>query len=243
MALTNKKKQPNPNRPQARSSTPLESRRLLKRWRSWAEPLREELGNLFVSRELFRELASIVDANPGTLDPPTFLNWIRSNYVASIAIGIRRLTDTDKRSRSLGRLLVELYEHPGVLTREFHYSLYSTRTRELAQGAFDAAAGPRATDIPRRKVRSDLRAMEIAEQRVRRFVNKRIAHKGHPRDLRRGVTFLELHNALEVVDSIFLKYYRVLTANGLRTTEPVIQTNWKRPLHLPWIPPDARRDQ
>lgn len=110
------------------------------RWRSWMDRILDDLGDLLLKKQLFLELAEMIDAAPHARDPGAFLNWLVDNYVTAIAVGVRRATDTDHRSHSLGRFLYEAIQNPQVLTRAAHQRLYR-RLPWAADKTFDKIAG------------------------------------------------------------------------------------------------------
>ena len=80
--------------------------------------------------------------------PDAFLEWIQVNYVTAVAVGIRRITDSDRRSVSLGRLLYELIEHPRTVTRRSNRALYRGVSIVLAETSFDGIVGTRFSVLP-----------------------------------------------------------------------------------------------
>jgi hypothetical protein len=142
-------------------------------------------------------------------------HWMVNNYVESACIGIRRMTDPDSRSISLWRLLWELLRYPGAVTRRSQQSLYAAGGREVADLTFYNIAGPGKSFLPRSVIVRDIRAIEDVEERIRRFVNKRIAHIGPHGAIRRPPTFNEMHSSLDTLERVLLKYHTLLTAEGL----------------------------
>lgn len=210
---------------------------LRRKWRRWSRELVRDVGDLLWSRQLFDDLNEIGRHNPAIGKPPAFLDWIRANYAAAVSVGVRRLIDTDRRSISLGRLLFELIEHPGTITRAYHVSLYPIHLHEAAERSFDNLAGGGRRFVAERDVRSDLRRIENAAQRVYRLVNKRIAHKARPGALRRLPTYDELHRSLDMLDRLTVKYHVLLTAEGYSTCYATPQFTWTDVLAHPWLTP------
>jgi hypothetical protein len=75
---------------------------------------------------------------------------------------------------------------------------------------------------------------------VRRFVNKRVAHRAAERELRRLPRFNELDAAMDTIDRIFCKYNLLLTAEGMTTAFATRQYNWMEVLYEPWILPGSK---
>jgi len=190
---------------------------LRRKWRSWSRVLTREVGDLLWQRQIFLDLNEVGRHNDRIGEPSAFIDWIRLNYVVSTSVEIRRLTDLDPRSISIGRLLWELIAYPSVITRSAHRSLYSPGQVEIADISFDNLAGAGRDSLSSRSVRSDLRRLEDAEERVRRLVNKRFAHRAGPGAVRKQPTYQQLHGVLDVLDGVAVKYHILLTAEGLTT--------------------------
>jgi len=191
--------------------------------------------SLLGKRSIFWELQDIAKANPKILKPGAFFDWMCQNYIAAITVGARRFTDQDYRSRSLWRMLYEILENPGVINRRAHISLYRGVPMSMGNPTFDAVVGVGKQQLSQMQVRSDLRAIESANEKVRRFVNKRIAHFANPRDIRKFPTFNELDEALDKIDKILCKYNLLLRASGMTSAYAERQYDWMEVLKEPWI--------
>jgi hypothetical protein len=67
-------------------------------------------------RAVYREVGEIVRANDN-LPPSGFFTFLASTYASSQAVAVRRQSETSSRVVSLGRLLTEIAEDAGRLTR------------------------------------------------------------------------------------------------------------------------------
>jgi hypothetical protein len=208
-----------------------------RRLQSWLPGLIEDLSDLLGRREIFWELQEVVRNNERILSPAAFLQWMTTNYLISVNVGVRRLTDASADVHSLWRLLYEILRHPGVINRRANRALYGSAPFDLADRSFDNIVGPGRDLLNQQAVRADLRAIEDASERVRRFTNKRIAHRTLPHSIRRLPTYRELDQALDVLDKQLCKYNTLLTAGGLSTTHATRQYNWQEVLREAWIPP------
>lgn len=188
--------------------------------------------------ELFWDLQEVAKENPDVLHPGTFFDWMCRSHITALAVGIRSFIDFDKRSRSLARLLYELIEHPRAITRDWHVRMYRGTPigEELGHMSFNAVVGKRKDHVSVRMIRSDLRRIEQASERVRRFVNKRVAHRASPGAIRRLPRLNELDSALTVLDEVFCKYNLLLTAEGSSTLKATRQYDWREVLWNPWVP-------
>lgn len=188
-------------------------------------------------REIFWELQEVAKENPKVLKPGTLFDWMCRNYVVAQAIGIRSFMDQSKGSHSLWRMLFEILEHPRVISRNTHVKMYRTTPmgESLGHMSFNAVAGKKAAYLRQRSVRRDMRRLEDASERVRRFVNKRIAHRTGFGEIRRLPKFDELDAALTALDDIFCKYNLLLRAQGLTTCHATRQYDWREVLWEPWV--------
>jgi hypothetical protein len=208
---------------------------ILKKWRRSMRRIEREVGDLLLRRETFVELRDIVNDNPRIMRPPSFVNWIVGNYVCTVALGIRRLTDTDRRAESLGRLLHELIECPGVLSRVAHRRLYGRRS-SVADEIFNSLVGTGKSVLPARAIRADRRLLNIGERRIRRLVNKRLAHANKPSGIRRPPTLGEVSEVLDVMDRLAVKYSVLLAGSTMASCKPTRQFNWRTVLRFAWLP-------
>jgi hypothetical protein len=231
-------------RPRQYSNSPIVYPKLRKRWRSWLPMMSTDLAHLLGRREIFWELQEIAKENSWILEHGAFFDWMCTNYVVTASIGIRSFTDQRKDVHSLWRMLFEMLEHPGVLSRSAHVALYKGVTIspyfDLANISFDNIAGKGKSCISQRAIRSDLHALEDSSERVRRFVNKRIAHRTPKSELRRLPKFHELDQAMDTIDRIFCRYNLILTARSMDTAHATRQDNWKVVLYEAWIKPGSK---
>lgn len=209
---------------------------LRQKWKNWLELLQNDLVDLFARQEIFWDLQEIAKKNKKILTPGAFFDWMCNNYMVSTPIGLRRLTDQDKRSVSLWRLLYEILENPGVINRETYKALYRSDMQSLGDTAFDLVIGKGRKNLSKTQVKSDLCAIEKAEERIRRLVNKKIAHTHlNPHAIKKLPTLNDLDQALNTIDKVFCKYYLLLTACEMRSVRAERQYDWQKVLYYPWV--------
>lgn len=210
---------------------------LWRKWRRWLPRMRSDITDMLDKRDMFWDLQEVAKENPKILNPGSFFDWMCRNYVIAQTVGIRGLVDQHKGSHSLWRLLFEILEHPGVLDRSTHVRMYRSSPLGETHGhmSFNAAVSKDSKCLGQRAVRADLRRIEDASERVRRFVNKRVAHRTNPGEIRKLPTFDEIDTALATLDEIFCKYNLLLTAQGMTTCHATRQYEWREVLLDPWV--------
>lgn len=194
-----------------------------------------DMSDLLEMREIFWGLQDIAKKNPKILDPHAFFDWMCRNYFAAVTIGARRFMDRSKDSNSLWRMLFEILEHPGALSRQSYVSFYREKPAEFGNLSFSSIIGSRGKCLSQRSVRSDLCSIQDASRRIQRFVNKRVAHSTGRGQLRRLPNLSELDTALDTIDGILCKYNLLLTAQGMTSTEATRQYDWTDVLRFAWI--------
>ena len=230
------------NRPKKFKHNPSDHARLRKRWKKWLPEMRNDMSNALGKREIFWELQEVAKENQRILSPGAFFDWMCENYIATISIGVRSFTDQSKNSRSLWRMLYEILENPGVLDRESHARMYFSNPFGISFGrqCFNDVVGKDVQLLPQQVIRSDLRRLEDTSERVRRFVNKRIAHRTKRGELRRPPKFNELDAAIDNLDKTLCKYNFLLTGQSGESFHATRQYNWQEVLWEPWIPKGSK---
>lgn len=231
-------------RPKRFLNDPPSHSRLRKRWRSWLPRMRDDLSHLLGKREIFWELQEIARENQRILKHGSFFDWMCTNYIAAVAMAVRGFSDQANDVRSLWRLLYEILENPGVISRRSHRTLYrgtpNSPDFDMANLTFDNVAGKGRSVLTQRDIKRDLRDLEDSSSRVRKFANKRIAHRTAAGDLRRPPNLNELDNSMDTIDRIFCKYNLLLTASGMSSTFATRQYDWMEVLHEAWVPPGSK---
>lgn len=212
--------------------------RLRRRWRKWLPEIKRHLQDLLGRQEIFWDLQEIAKRNPAILSPRAFFDWMCRSHMIAMSVGVRTHVDFDKRSRSLARILYEMLERPRVITREWHVRMYRTTPigEELGHMSFNSCVGKGKSFLPQTVIRGDLRRIEDASERIRRFVNKRVAHSANRGAIRRVPRLHDLDAALHTLDEIFCKYNMLLTAEGSSSVRAPRPYDWREVLGNPWIP-------
>lgn len=223
--------------------TQSEKRKLRKKWKRWLKKIKDDLGELLTSMDVYTELRAIVAENKKIQSPALLFTWISRNFADSVAIGIRRFNDHNKRSISLYRLIEDVSEHPDAITRKFYTSPYPKWMQEhgLADRDFNKFANKKDNILNPDKLKRDMRKLEGDTDHIRKFVNKWVAHCDLKQRKYKIPTFKDVDNTLRDIDQIFCKYYMLLTRAGMTTCKPALQFDWTEPLKHVWIPKDSEK--
>lgn len=212
------------------------------KWTKWIEgPIHNEVLTMHLHRHAWQEVRDIVEAN-GSLPDSYWWEFFHGTYGTSQAIAVRRMADEHRDAASLGRLIAEIADDPGRITREFWLSLWTNSDpmmiRHLAEpGWTEQYGGGDALDpaIPA----ADLAELRAKSEPVTDFVDKHLAHcDATPLPAERIPELGDVHAAIDAIGHLFRKYSNLFTAASWVDLVPTIQGPWLDVFRVPWIKPD-----
>ena len=207
-------------------------------WRSWIVRIYKDASYLVVSKRTYERTGEIVRGNPAIQSPGHFHDWLSRNYGLASASGVRRLTDIRSDSVSLKRLLKEMSSNTQVLSRKSFVALYQSSMRQLGERDFDRITGGKGNAYyPKALIDDDLRQLDRAVKRIRRFVDTRLAHLDQKNKFRKLPTFDDVFAAVDLIYVLSKKYYFVLKA--IEMPDPRLRGDWTDIFEKPWIVPVA----
>jgi hypothetical protein len=165
--------------------------RSLEKWRRWLrndphQALWPQIYSMLLADMTFRAIAAAADADPeSALHSPILVRAITTGYASDQALSVRRLTDMTRGMISLRKLVGELRNNLGLMTRDNFVCAGGLSYDENLMGHYrfdrlagvDEAARRHDDRIPRRlinKLDSWLDTEEI--NKVKDWSNARIAH-------------------------------------------------------------------
>jgi len=206
------------------------------------DPIESEVIRMMGNREIFQELIRISKNNSKINKGNSFWDFLKESYVALMVSAVCRQTDTDSRSSSLINLLNTLLK-PQVseaLTKDWYCKQYHRDNdimpgfmEGIGKGDFEEHFGP-GEHLDTSIVQDDLDELIEKTKEIKRYRNKRIAHRDRNNKLVFDVNFNDLDEAIETVRKITSKYYLLLKQGG-NDLIPVDQTDWQEILTVPWI--------
>jgi hypothetical protein len=204
------------------------------RWKRWLQHVYDEIVEMALDRYVYREVRAMIAANTNLQVPSVFYDWMNRAYVADMAVAIRRQTDKDTRSMSLLRLIQDVMDHPEIISRRRFVGLYgSGRMRTLGHRDFERFAKKGTDQINPAVIRKHERELLAAERKLRRFVNKHVAHRSRF-PMRHLPTYGDLDTCLDLLERLLKDYKLLLEADGLSRVVPVIQYDWMKPFRVAW---------
>jgi len=206
------------------------------------DPIESEIIRMMGNHEIFQELIRISKNNSKINKGNSFWDFLKESYVALMVSAVCRQTDTDSRSSSLINLLNTLLKPQvsEVLTKDWYCKQYHRDNdimpgfmEGIGKGDFEERFGP-GEHLDTSIVQADLDELIEKTKEIKRYRNKRIAHRDRNNKLVFDVNFNDLDEAIETIRKITSKYYLLLKQGG-NDLVPVDQTDWQEILTVPWI--------
>lgn len=212
----------------------------LDKWLRWLDIIQKDAEDLLDKRHIFSRYIEIIKGNQNIQEPSDFHWWVRDNYVASIAMGIRRQVDIDKDVITLGKLLTEIQETPQVITKQWHRTLYKNLGSGWADKAFEDIAGSGNFFDPAVAER-DLKKLADLAEKISKFADRTIAHKSRqPIPI---VKFRDLDVFIEEFEKMLIKYILLFTGSGYVGILPTRQYDWEKIFYHKWIDTEVKQPQ
>jgi len=189
---------------------------------------------LAFERDMYEEYQEVLaDSTKEVKKATVFHDWLKGLYVTNVSVGVRRVTDRDRRVVSLVKLLEDIEKYAACITREWYLGHYEDAflRQQIGEPAFDAWG------------RETLEPMLVAEDRgrivdatsaVKRYVDKRLAHHERTFEESIDVTWSELNTAVDVIEQVFCRYYELLTASSLMIND-ITHQHWDHIFWNPWV--------
>ncbi len=183
----------------------------LQKWERWLEAIRLQLQAVMRSRFILRETFALIRDNP-SLPPSSFIyHHLRVWYGDHAIMALRRQVKEDRQSISLVRLLRDIEANAALLSDGHGKPLLGT------------------------KVAADIHRLATVTASCERFADKRVAH--HDRGKApASPSYDELDAGLDELDTLFRKYYLLVTGKAMHSTTPFIAFNWQKAFEHAWKP-------
>lgn len=213
------------------------------RWAGWVRDidiLIKQHSELLLRQHLWEEYQEIIRANPEINVGNAFHDLFNCTYAESQVIAIRRIVDRDRKTCSLHNLLWDIKQNAKSVTIDAHLSVWRGGklprevTDRLASDLFEKYARG-LPHLDPQLVEQDLLNLLQRCRPLRQHCNSTVAHLSRGEAPAPIPTFRDIHDVLELVESILRRYHLLLTAIDYPRMTPVIQYNWKRIFRRPWI--------
>jgi len=201
----------------------------MQQWAEWAldiESIKDELVWLMGKRTIWKAHNESLRGTTITDATAIVHDWLRENYADSMLMGLRRILDGTKGTKSLLKLLEELRGQTSLLS----YDRFRTLCRDGEFGDTVAAKAYRQFSKDGRSfdpsiIEADILRLKNDPSKIIDYVNTNVAHR--TADPRKGsenttITYRDLHAAFGEVAGIINRYLLLLTASTVLEFDPVM---------------------
>ncbi len=215
-------------------------------WAEWAEldgKIFNELLETFALRRQFRDFMALFEENSELREHGGHVwSWMRTCYVNTMLVRIRRHTDGQRNEASLRRMILALGERPEVITRERIVARAVEKqdwlgpvadeyfTKQWAGGEVQAERAQAEIFI------RDAAALFAAGEGIVHVANVRFIHHQH-RAPAGVVTFKEVDDLLDEIERVYQRYHALVVGSSLFGLEPAPQFNTHKVFTFPWFTP------
>src|SRR5687768_14439251 len=197
----------------------------LAKWIRWLEIIKGEVQELVIAKDMFKQVQKMIEDNPLLHRPSLFYRHFSNTYVSHVVIGLRRQIKCDNQSISMARLFEEMIETPQVLTRAYFVELYEdSAAHDFTDNDFNQFADPGAQRLNAALVEADLARLRDASKDCETFADKRVAHRDKA-ELKTLPTYNDVHGCIDLLDSLYTRYYLLFHAGSMDTLLPVYQND------------------
>jgi len=184
---------------------------------------------------LFDNYYALVESNEAIRSPWNFHQWVLQNHGRSLMLQVRKLVDRDSRTYSLRKLLGDIANSPGSITKRSFVAAYPKHHRDIAAVNWAKyIGGANVLQLPKSVPLQDIERLKRLSKRICTLVNQDIAHLARSRR-RRITNFDELYDLLWKLVSLAAKYGDLLgvpVADDLNNF--VITYDWMSIFDVQW---------
>jgi hypothetical protein len=148
------------------------------KWRRWIKTIDQVIfDSIRGDKVIFDNYYSLVESNKAISSPGNFHQWALHNHGRSLMLQVRKLVDSDSRTYSLRKLIEEIANSPGSITKRSFVAAYPIHHRDIAAANWAKYAGginvPR---LPKAVPLQDIELLKRLSKRICTLVNKDVAH-------------------------------------------------------------------
>jgi hypothetical protein len=222
----------------------------LGRMTEWIKVIASEVADTLLEHYIFWEVQAVIRANSALAKARShFFQWMGDVFVSSAASAVRRQIDSGKDSICLRRLLMEVRDYAQIVTRAHYLGVCGNPPvgdflRDINEHAFDKWAGSGGTYVDPNGVEHDLQTLLDTCERIRHYVNKRVAHFDK-HGIAPGMmpTFQDLDDACSLLERLTQKYHLMFTGVWIGQLRPAIIYDWTGIFDVAWRTPGSSEVQ
>ena len=205
-------------------------------WIRWVDEdlWRDIHDGLVVRYHIFLGWNAVLEtADDGTRAPSTFYGWVIRNYLESLAVALRRVTDDTKDSRpvSFVRLLRDIEHNSHELTHDWFVSRSDPSDTPLAEKRFRDLSVEGTDHLDPSIAARDRKVVVASVAEVKTYVDTYLAHLDSQR-APTGPTVAQAHAAVAAIYRAYRDWHLILTGVEIG---PLISIPWEHMFTRAWL--------
>lgn len=211
--------------------------RLDKWWRWLWHHIAPEIHTLHLQRLVWQESQQVIrskHALPGSY----WWEYLSDTYAVTQAVAIRRQVERRKGVISLARLVLEMTEDAGRLSREFFLSRFGNDENKIVWAErfwAEQYSGKIGDHLDPAIPSADLKQLDATAGNIKAFVDKHLAHRdASPLRPERMPKFVDLDPAIDTMGAVYSRYFGLITGVAEPTLVPKFDHDWKAVFYQQW---------
>lgn len=193
----------------------------------------DEVIDLSDIEQIFYEVVAITEKNPKVNKNSSYWDFFEKIYISSMILGICRQIDSDKRSLSLINFLTKLRDDNFSFSQLDYLKQYSNKNHALQM--WKNYFGNKKC-IGCATIISDIKKLKNDTKKIKKYRDKKIAHRDKNNRLKFSLTFNDLRKAVKSIQGTTEKYAGLLNAPDLPSSfYSTFDDNWQKIFTIPWI--------
>ncbi len=195
-----------------------------RKWRRWIVPITGAVQMLAADDLIFSKSMERITATNYMGPENQIYRWMLRAYANHLAMGIRRVLDTDTRTYSLLLLVRQIDSNAEIITARSFMAAPSRRgLRREGEATWEMLAGVDTDHLPAGFAAEDLRTLEGARKRLGPLLDKVFAHSERIRGRLPKRAWEEFHTLVRTIGNVCVRCNLVLTSVSPSTMQPVIE--------------------
>ncbi|MBW2740397.1 MAG: hypothetical protein JRE64_16470 [Deltaproteobacteria bacterium] len=189
----------------------------LQKWIKWLDVIKVEISELLIGRNIFWQMLELIESNQVSKGKLILGHYLCSSYVSHVVMGIRRQIKIDKHKQniSFARLLAEIIDNPGLISRQYFKELYiNGPIVNKADDHFNEYSMDVYDHIDPEMVKSDLKHLKKYSDNIENLSDQRLAHRDK-KNFKSVPQISELESCIEAFEILCRKYYLIFHAEHI----------------------------
>lgn len=215
------------------------------------DELFELVYQLQINRFIFKTIWHLIQVNPELQKRQSHIYlWLINNHIETMIIGIRRLCDRRKGTKSLIKFLEHIRDNSSLISRQNYINLHDLKSVkcfgnlsnnrnkifkiQVANSEYDKLFGKGILKPSQKDIQKEIDELILITKTIKNYADERIAHHSE-KPPASFPTFDDIDTAINHIINLLKKYFHILKATAMEF-DIHFQYNYLAPLEVTWLP-------